>query len=206
MKSNFKRRYLLVLLAMVGLGISRPAIADGGTKIAVANPSKILALMDETKDLKKAEEGEIQRLDAEKQTKGKELQDMKSKRDNFTRKGTPDYDKQTGELIQKSADLRVWADVQQARLTEKNKQQMKTLFDKIQSAIAEVSQQKNIDLVLTDFGGDIPQDLEDIAPDRLRQIISQKSVLYAAKGVDITDDVIARLNANYKAGAGAPSK
>jgi Skp family chaperone for outer membrane proteins len=206
MKLQHTPRYLLVLTALVGFGLSRPAFAEGGTKIAVANPSKILSSMEETKDLKKAEDAEIQKLDAEKQAKGKELQDMKTKRDTFTRKGTPDYDKQTSELIQKSADLRIWAEVEQAKLTERNKLQMKGLFDKIQAVIAEISQQRNIDLVLTDFGGDIPQDLEDLAPDRLRQLISQKSVLFAAKGVDITDDVIARLNASYKSGAGATSK
>lgn len=206
MKLQHTPRWSLVLIALLGFGLSRPVFAEGGVKIAVANPSKILSSMEETKELKKAEDVEIQRLEAEKGARSKELQDMKEKRDKFTAKGTPDYDKQTNELIQKSADMRIWAEVQQAKLTEHNKLQMKALFDKIQAAIAEISQQRNIDLVLTDFGGDIPQDLEDIAPDRLRQLISQKSVLYAAKGIDITDDVIARLNANFKSGTGTTGK
>ena len=38
------------------------------------------------------------------------MQDLKGQRDKFTKKGTPDWDKQTADLVQKSVDARVWVD------------------------------------------------------------------------------------------------
>lgn len=196
-----------VLVAVLGLVAARPAAAqDAGTaRVAVANPAKILSALQETADLKKNEQGEISKLQEQEQAKGKAIQDLKGQRDKFTKKGTPDWDKQTGDLVQKSVEARVWAESEQARLTRRNKEQTKALFEKIQAAIAQIAQERKIDLVLTDFGRDLPDDVDDVTPDALRQLISQKTVLFANKGVDLSDDVIARLNAAYKSGAGAPS-
>jgi Skp family chaperone for outer membrane proteins len=198
----------VVVVAALGLVAARPAAAQeaGGTaRVAVANPAKILSALQETADLKKAEQGEIGKLQEQEQAKAKAIQDLKGQRDKFTKKGTADWDKQTADLVQKSVEARVWAETEQARLTRRNKEQTKALFEKIQGAIAQIAQERKIDLVMTDFGRDLPDDVDDITPDALRQLIAQKSVLFAGKGVDLSDDVIARLNASYKSGAGAPS-
>jgi Skp family chaperone for outer membrane proteins len=205
MKPTHSVRLTLALLALFAL--ARPAAAqDAATRIAIANPSKILSQMQETADLKKADAGEVQKLQDQEKAKAQEIQAMKEQRDKFSKKGTPDFDKQTNDLIQKSVDARVWAEVQQSHLTRRNKEELRTLYNKIQTAVAQIAQERKIDLVLTDFGGDIPEDLDPVTPERLQQLIQQKSVLFAGKNADISDDVIARLNAAYKAGAGAPSK
>lgn len=198
-----------VMVAALGFAVvaARPAAAQeaGAVHVAVANPSKILSALQETADLKKSEQGELSKLRDQEQAKAKEIQDLREQRDKFSKKGTADYEKQTADLVQKSVDARVWAEVEQAKLTRRNKEQTKSLYEKIQSAVAQVAQERKIDLVLADFGRDLPDDLDDITPDRLQQMIAQRSVLFANKGVDISEDVIARLNAAYKAGAGAPS-
>jgi Skp family chaperone for outer membrane proteins len=197
-----------VVVAAMGLVTARPATAQeasGTVRVAVANPGKILSALQESADMQKNEQAEISRLKEQEQSKGKAIQDLRGQRDKFTKKGTPDWDKQTADLVQKSVEARVWAETEQARLTRRNKDQIKSLFEKIQAAVQQIAQERKIDLVVTDFGRDMPDDVDDITPDALRQLIAQKSVLYAAKGVDLSDDVIARLNAAYKSGAGAPS-
>jgi Skp family chaperone for outer membrane proteins len=200
-------RLALASFALAAIALAQPATAqDAAVRVAVANPSKILSMMLETADLKKADAGEVQKLREQEEAKGKEIQAMKEQRDKFSKRGTPDYEKQTSDLIQKSVDARVWAEVQQAHLTRRNKEELRNLYNKIQAAVAQIAQERKLDLVLTDFGGDIPEDLDPITPERLQQIIQQKSVLFAGKNADISDDVIARLNAAYKAGAGASGK
>jgi hypothetical protein len=63
--------------------------------------------------------------------------------------------------------------------------------------VAQIAQERKIDLVIADYAVEIPEDLDSVQPDQLNAMLHQRQVLYAAKGVDITAEVIARLDAAY---------
>jgi Skp family chaperone for outer membrane proteins len=187
------------MLVLSGIAVARPAAAaDGSVRIAVANPSRILQQMQETQDKNKALKDEQAKLTAEGQKKVQDLKDLQDKRDKFTKKRTPEYNDQTNELLQKQVELQTWDQVKKAEMARQHKEDIKALFEKIQKAISEVAQEKKIDLVLTDFGAEIPDDVEALTPEQLHAMISQKNVLFSTPGLDISAEVIARLDATYK--------
>jgi Skp family chaperone for outer membrane proteins len=193
-------KWLLVPAVTLGLAVSAAAAAaeEAGTvRLATANPSKILSQMQETKDRNTALESERQNLATQEQAKVKEIQDLKKQLE-FIKKGTSEYKKATGDILQKSVELETWGKLKQADLTRRHKEGIKELVDKIDAAIAVIAAEKKIDLVIADFGVDFPEDLDTLTPEQLHALIRQKNVLFAAKGVDISADVVTRLDAAYK--------
>jgi len=190
-----KLRYLgAVLIAAASFAI--PATAQNAQKIAVANPSRILTDLQETKDLQA-------RLDQEKKTLGNieldkraKIKDLTSARDAL-KPDAPQYADKNKELQAATVDLEVWGRIMQADGQRTFKQQLKTLYDKVTSGIADVAAEKHIDLVLAEIKPEIPDNLEPINPDQLRALMTQRNILFVASQLDITNDVIATMDAKY---------
>jgi len=75
---------------------------------------------------------------------------------------------------------------------------MKSLFEKIQSATSEVAKSKGITLVLAEQRPEVPENLDQVTVDQLRILITQRNVLFAGDGIDISNDIIALLDSRYK--------
>ena len=202
MLQSFRRlQYAGSVLLVASLAFTLPSLAEDAppTRIAVASPSRVLHSMQEVIDLRTTEKAELGKLGEQEQTKKKELEDLVERRNKFTKPGTDDYQKQSTEILQKTLEDRNWAEFQQAQLGRDNKQHMQDLFDKIKHTIAKIAEERKIDLVLSDQGTDLtPDELDKLSADQVNQILHGHNVLYNSKTLDITDDVIARLNAAYK--------
>jgi len=186
----------LVVAALTFVGTA--SAQQGAIHVGTANPSRILAEMKETKALNKTEQTERQQLDDQEKAKVKEIQDIKEQRDKFSKKNTPDWNEKTNQILTKSVELQTWVELKKAELTRRHKEEIKALFDKIQAGIAQVAADKKLDLVIADYGMDFPEDLDTVTPDQLHALIRQKNVLFSTKGVDISSDVTARLDAALK--------
>lgn len=187
-----------LLVPALALIAALPAAAqEGAVRVATANPSKILSQMQETKVRNTALESERQDLATQEQAKVKEIQDMQKQME-FIKKGTAEYKEASGKILQKKIDLETWGKLKQADLTRRHKEGIKELVDKIDAAIAVIAAEKKIDLVIADFGVDFPEDLDTLTPEQLHALIRQKNVLFTGKGVDISADVVTRLDAAYK--------
>jgi Skp family chaperone for outer membrane proteins len=202
MIQSFRRlQYAGSALLVASLAFTLPSRAQDAppTRVAVASPSRVLRSMQEVIDLRTTEKAELVKLGDQETTKKKELEDMAERRNKFTKPGTEDYQKQTNDILQKQLEDRNWAEFQQAQLTRDNKQHMQDLFDKIKNTIGKIAEERKIDLVLSDQGTDLtPDELDKLTADQVNQILHGHNVLYSSKTLDITDDVIARLNAAYK--------
>ena len=192
-------KFVVPALFLTALNFTSPSTAqDGAVHVAIANPSRILADMKETKEKNETEKKERQQLDDQEKAKVKEIQDIKEQRDKFSGKNTADWKTKTDQILTKSVELQTWVELKKAELTRRHKEEIKALFDKIQTTIAQVAADKKIDLVIADYGTDFPEDLDAVTPDQLHALIRQKNVLFSGKGVDISSDVTARLDAAYK--------
>ena len=67
----------------------------------------------------------------------------------------------------------------------------------------EFMEKNRYDLVITDQHPDLPDDMDKLTLDQLRTLINSRNVLYAGEKVDISNDVLAVLDARYRAGAKA---
>jgi Skp family chaperone for outer membrane proteins len=114
-------------------------------------------------------------------------------------KGSKEFREATNKIMEKTIQLQAWGELKKAELARRHKEEIKALFDEITAAVAQVAQDKKIDLVIADTSAEMPPDLDAVTPEQLHGLIRQKNVLYSNKGVDISDEVIIRLDAAYKA-------
>jgi Skp family chaperone for outer membrane proteins len=201
-----KTRFLLIAVVIFTASIVRaadtpsaPATSTTPVRVAVANAGRILVEMQETKELDAKIKAELANVKSIQNEKQQQLKDLEAQR-NALRPESPQYQDRNRELIQKAIEFKVWADMTQSDMQRHQKQQMKLLFEKIQAGIAEVAAEKSFDVVIADQRTDFPSNLDDINVDQLRGLINQRIVLYAGAKVDITADVIARLDLKYSKG------
>jgi Skp family chaperone for outer membrane proteins len=181
--------------ALVGAA-ALPAAAQDAPRIATVNPAKVFSEMQETKDLKQKMEADRKTITDEGQRRGQEVEDAKKRRALFN-EGTDDYNKANKEWREKVIAAQAWQEMVKQELAGQQKQQMKSLFEKIEAATKEVATAKKIDLVLVDQKTEFP-DLDSINVDQLRGIINQRTVLFNNGRFDITNDVLAAVDAKYK--------
>ena len=194
----FSRRSLcaLVLSAAAVMLPARFASAQDGPHIGIVNPAKVFNEMQETKDLKQKMEADRKTITDEGQRKGAEVEDAKKRRALFN-EGTDDFNKANKEYLEKVIAAQAWQELIKQDLQRQQKSQMKTLFEKIEAATKEVATAKKIDLVFVDQKTEFP-DLDSINVDQLRGIINQRTVLFNNGRFDITNDVLAAVDAKYK--------
>ncbi len=82
------------------------------------------------------------------------------------------------------------------------KEQIKTLYEKIRESCKEIAVEKKLDLILAERKPELPANMEKLTADQVRAVISQNDVLYANEKADITQMVIMRVNQKYAAGGG----
>ena len=106
------------------------------------------------------------------------------------KQGTADYLKQMQSAIQKRAQLEGQQEyLKQQRLLE-DKLWMEKLYQETLKIVTAMAQEKGLELVLERTEPSFP-----ISSDELMATFSTHKVLYAGGGVDLTADVIARLDA-----------
>ncbi len=196
-------RRSLCALALSAVALLSPAgfvAAQDGPKIATVNPAKVFNEMQETKDLKQKMESDRQAIQAEGKRRAEELEEAKKARAMLI-EGSEDFNKKNQDMIKKAVELQVWQELIKADLARAQKSQMKNLFEKIEQATKEVAEAKKLDLVIVEQKIELPTDpntMEQINVDQLRGLINQRSVLYSNGKFDITNDVLANVDAKYK--------
>jgi Skp family chaperone for outer membrane proteins len=207
-RATLARRGLSVALSLTAAAVvvvPRPAVAQAAapTRIAVVNTQRVFNDMQETKALNIRMGEETKQLEAESRVKLANLQKLQKERDEGFKPGSPQYDAANETLMVETAKFKVWAESEKAKTEWAYKRQVKQLFDKVQTATAEVAQKEGFDLVLADTGGEkLPEDMSQIDLRNLKALLLQKSVLFAGPKSDMTSMVILVLDAKYKAAGG----
>jgi Skp family chaperone for outer membrane proteins len=105
--------------------------------------------------------------------------------------GTADYLQRMQPIIEKKAQLEAQQEyVNQQRMLD-NKLWMEKLYQETLKIVGKLAQEKGLDLVLERTEPDFP-----ISSDELMATFSTHKVLYAAGAVDLTDEVVSRLDAS----------
>ena len=194
-----RRASLIAILVMCLTSI--PAFAQ--TNIAVVNPGRVFAEMQETKDLKAKLEIDRKNLEGEVASRQNKVKDLQAARD-LLKQDSPQYAAAEQAFMKEAIEFDTWSKITQATLQGQQKQQMKTLFDKIVAATQEVAQQKGVDLVIADQRPDMPDNLTQVSVEQLRAMLNGRNILYTTEKIDLNNAVIAALDAKYKA-SGGPS-
>jgi len=190
----------LRMLPLIGLltvvGISLPASAQ---KIATANAAKVFNEIQETKDLKAKMDNERKTIEAQDLEKKQHLKDLQATRDAL-KADAPGFDKANQDLMRDAIEYQTWAQITQANVQRNQKLQMVNLFNKITAAVAEVATQKGVDIVIAEQRPELPDSLDQLNVEQVRALINGRNILFATASVDLSNDVIASMDAKYKAG------
>lgn len=178
------------------------AVSPGGLRVGTVEMVRVFNDMQETKDLRQRAEAERARLIATQKEKQEELQTLTQSKAQF-KPDHPQYEEINRKLLKASVEFKNWGEFAQLDFERNQKRLMKARFEKIQAAVAEVAQRDGIDLVLSSSQPELPEDLDRVKAEELNAIMRQRDVLYTSPRTDITDQVLALLDAKYKAAGGA---
>jgi Skp family chaperone for outer membrane proteins len=197
------RREMLVLLGCLVLGVVSPGWAQtAGVRIGIVNTAQVFSDMAETKALMDKMSVERDNYMAQEKQRREEVKNIEGARDAL-RPDHPQYAEAENRYFEAVVKYEAWSKMVQARVQRDQKVQLKTLFAKIEAAVAEVAQQKNLDVVFTQHRPEIPAELDVISVDELRGRINQRNILYVnpKSAVDISTEVLNVLDRNYRGGA-----
>lgn len=194
-RSFFRTVPLIVMVAVCSFASQAHAQA----KIATVNAAKVFNEIQETKDLKSKMENDQKNLQASDLERKTKLKDMQNARDAL-KPDAPQFEKSNQDLMQAAVDYEVWQRVQGANIQRMQKQQMLSIFNKITTAVSQVATQKGLDLVIAEQRPEVPDNLDQLNVDQVRLLINQRNVLYSTPNVDVSNDVIAAMDAAYKSG------
>lgn len=170
----------------------------GATHIAVASPTKIFNSLQETKDISQQRDATSKALEAERKQREQKVMDLQQALQ-LLKYDSPGYADKEKQFETESIEYKVWVETKAAEQQRDAKVQLKTLWDKVTAAVAEVATQKGYDLILADTREEFPDDFTRMTPEQLQQVVHARNVLYAAAQTDITQDVIAAMDMKYKA-------
>ncbi len=166
------------------------------TRVATVDPARVFNDMQETKDLQTKIDSENQRLNAESNRRAEEIKKLRTQRDQI-KPDHPQYNQLDQQILKKSMELESWGKFESIRVELVQKRTMKKLFERVQAAVENVAKQKGIDIVIADQRPQLPGSDKSMA--ELKAAIYQRNVLYAARNVDISEQVVNLLDAEYKA-------
>ncbi len=190
---------LLTTVSLISFSNANQAAPEAPAKLALASPSKIFKDMAETQDLQAKLKEEANQLRTTEQQKKTKLDDLKAAI-MALKPDSPQFGDKRREFIQAQAEFQAWGQIAQAEMQARQKIQIKSLFDKIQIATAQLAQQKGYDLVLADARQEIPENLEALTVEQLQGLIQSRNILFASPRIDISDQVTALLDTQYKSG------
>ena len=110
--------------------------------------------------------------------------------------GTDEFRARAKQLALLEAEMQWFAEAEMQKRDQSLAASLRSIFDDIQTAIREVATERGFDLVLA--ADPMPDDTPRSATEVRQRILLQK-VLYWNPRVDLTGDVVPRLNARYKA-------
>jgi Skp family chaperone for outer membrane proteins len=190
-------KHPFLALAIVAIAsLTLPTFAQNTPKIAVANPDAILANIQERKDMQSRFDQDRKTIENIALGKQQKIKDVSSRRDAL-KSDSPQWTQLNKELIETQVDFEVWGRIIQADLQRRFKQELRQLYDKVTAGVAELAAEKKIDLVTAEIVPDIPDNLDQVNPDQLRALMMRRNVLFVTSQLDITQAVIASMDAKY---------
>jgi Skp family chaperone for outer membrane proteins len=193
---------LALLLAPLCKAEQRP-VADHQLAIAVVRTEKIVRQMQELKKYQDDLRVRVRDLQQQQQQRELELQDLQKHRDVNDKQGSQQWIDDTNAFDDKASKLEAWGNLSKTQLERWKVQRIKDMFDHLAAATAQVAEQQHLDLVIADQSPSIGPDLDQVTAEKLQGLLAMRAVLFATKKVDITEDVLTVVEANYARGAAA---
>ena len=201
MKTGVKLACLLAFLA-AGLGFwsyARSVTAQDispGTRIAVCNIHKAYSAYKKVVDLKAKLSAERDRIQADVNDANRQLKNMQDElaASGFL-PGSPEFEQKRREILTKSIEVKNSSEVSQNELRRQDMRITDSCYQDVYKAVEKVATPKGILLVLVREDLSQPsRNYEDLIP----KVYYRRHVIFADASIDVTEEVIEQLNADYQ--------
>lgn len=205
---QMRRGFLVVALVAVAAVAFLGARATTGqanmnwpaTKAAAVDLVVIFNEFQQTKDLNDLLTKRGEDLRKEVQEKRKAL-DTKAKELEAFKQDSPDYAKRFNEQMKAEIEFTAWGNFMQAQVEAEHRVWLRRTYRQVVDVVGQIATERGIDIV---FYSDAPT-IEGESVDSMRNNIRQRKMVWSSRQVDITEQVLQRLNRDYEKQGGRAS-
>ena len=164
------------------------------TSVAAVDMSRLFDQLTEKEDFDAELNTSRDQLRGEAANKQREAQELQADLD-LLAPGTPAYQQKEEELSKKAIENNVWGQFEQAKLNKMAGLRIENLYRKALDAVALIAEESGYDVVIAK---EAPPKFQYENLQQLLAKISLRKSLYTSETIDITDQVIQRMNNEYK--------
>jgi len=171
----------------------------GPVKIAVVNVPRISQEYVKTRDLEALFEVKRVELNQQRTVMTDGIERTRRSLQEELKPGTPDFDARRKDLAMQEAALQWFVESEGQRIEMELASALLGIYIDIQATVYETAPQHQIDIVLA--ADQLPNETPQ-SPTQVRQQIALQKVVFWSPRVDLTDQVVARLNEKYQTSGG----
>jgi Skp family chaperone for outer membrane proteins len=192
-------RLLVAVMAGAVAAIVASAPARAELKAGVVDTVELVNKYNRTADANKDLQAEMDTLKAAAEPRVKRAQELQLRRDGFVR-GSEEWKNADEEALRAQLEYQAWSALEQAKIERKHRDVLLDVYHQIVAASARVAKQKGLDIVYTKAFLSPPQiNLDEaVGLEDLKNRIVNQRILYPTDIMDLTQDVLTILNAEYK--------
>jgi len=182
--------FVVALWATFEYGHAAPAAVTGGLNIGVVSVRSVISGSQQQARYSAAFMNKQAQLQAQLESRAKDIEAAEANLKTL-RPGTEDYLKQLQSVFQKRSELDSEQEFLKQKSSLENKEWMEKLYQATLKTVADLAKEKGLDLVLEKTAPQFPV----ASGDELMATFSTYKVLYSGNCPDLTNEVIARLDA-----------
>ncbi len=194
------RKLCAAMVSAAWMSVIGPQFASGSTDIAVVNVGAVSEKYAKTADLEAQFDAVRRKLSQERDAMKDKIEKANRSLQEELKPGTDEYRARRKQIAMMEAELQWFIESEGQRVERGLAESLRGIYGDIQTAVREVAQEKGIEVVLA--SDQMPAEAPE-SPTQVRQHIILQKVLYWSPGLDLTEEVIAKLNTRYKASAPA---
>jgi Skp family chaperone for outer membrane proteins len=187
---------LAVALLVTAVALGQNAMQAEPTAVAVVNVQRAFNNLQEKQAIESQLKQRAQKLQQQQKQKQQAIQQMRSDLD-LLEPGTKQYKQKQSELERQVVDYKAWQGFKQKKMEQFRGVQMQNLYRKVSETAGSVAKDNGYDIVL--YHQSSPnfnfQNMKQVS-----QMIQMRKVLWSRDKLNITDQVIQRMNNNFQAG------
>lgn len=173
--------------------------SSGGHPVAVVDLVRIFNECAQIQDLNQMMKDQTDEFAKEASQRRKVIEDKQTELSAF-RPGSDDFSLRRKDLVRLNIDANVWLKVTEQTMDQDKFDWTRIIYENVLKIVRQISSERGFDVVLnrSDFK---PDEIEPTVQN-LRRLIQDRTVVHNVPEIDITDLVIRRIDADYKAAGG----
>jgi Skp family chaperone for outer membrane proteins len=193
------RRWMIVgglVMANVVLLATLPTeaqVAGGQSSVAVCDVVKVFREYNRANAMQKELEAQRKSMETQNLRRQKALKSMETALKGIN-PGTPKHAEELNKLRRAAIEHKVWLEMEQSQILTKHALLMRDMYDSLRKTVAAIAKARRVTLVMQMDGAS----LTGRNSQEMMSQISSRKVIYAGPQIDITDELIQKLNESYK--------